>query len=160
MNIAGLGPAMGQICRGLIHDPADLYRALWDLVGLERLGPKSAQNLLKALEKVKKSIRLIFALGIRHVGEQAAKILASVMIPGGDMDATEEELMVIPEIGPRIASSIVAFLRGQNRQVIKLVRPVLTSWRRKISAMELGRLMESFRSYRYLKDFTAGKHKR
>ncbi|NQS75104.1 MAG: NAD-dependent DNA ligase LigA [Peptococcaceae bacterium] len=130
MNIAGLGPAvLAQILtRGLIHDPADLYQLRYeDLVGLERLGPKSAQNLLKALEESKKNplSRLIFALGIRHVGERAAKILASHYDSlAALVDATEEELMVIPEIGPKIASSIVAFFAaGQNRQVIdKLVQ--------------------------------------
>lgn len=130
MDIAGLGPAvLAQILTsGLIRDPADLYSLRYeDLVGLERLGPKSAQNLLGAVEASKKNSlsRLIFALGIRHVGERAAKILAqhygSLEVL---MGAREEELTAIPEIGPKIASSIVSFFtESQNRQVIdKLVK--------------------------------------
>lgn len=130
MDIAGLGPAvLAQILTsGLIRDPADLYSLRYeDLVGLERLGPKSAQNLLGAVEASKKNSlsRLIFALGIRHVGERAAKILAqhygSLEVL---MSAREEELTAIPEIGPKIASSIVSFFtESQNRQVIdKLVK--------------------------------------
>lgn len=130
MDIAGLGPAvLAQILTsGLIRDPADLYSLRYeDLVGLERLGPKSAQNLLGAVEASKKNSlsRLIFALGIRHVGERAAKILAqhygSLEVL---MSAREEELTAIPEIGPKIASSIISFFtESQNRQVIdKLVK--------------------------------------
>lgn len=135
MDIAGLGPAvLAQILTsGLIRDPADLYSLRYeDLVGLERLGPKSAQNLLGAIEASKKNSlsRLIFALGIRHVGERAAKILAqhygSLEVL---MGAREEELTAIPEIGPKIASSIISFFaESQNRQVIdRLVKAGVNS---------------------------------
>ena len=130
MDIAGLGPAVnGQLlAAGLVKDPADLYALRYeDLAPLERLGPKSAQNLLAALAASKSNTlaRLIFALGIRHVGERAAKILAEHY---GSlealMDAREEELVAIPEIGPKIASSVTTFFAGpQNRAVIdKLVQ--------------------------------------
>lgn len=130
MDIAGLGPAViGQlISAGLVRDPADLYVLRYeDLVPLERLGPKSAQNLLGAIEASKGNslARLIFALGIRHVGERAAKVLAGHY---GSLEAlmaaTEEELVNIPEVGPKIASSVTAFFAGrQNREVIeKLIR--------------------------------------
>lgn len=130
MDIAGLGPAvLAQILEsGLIRDPADLYSLSYeDLVALERMGPKSAQNLLEALEASKKNSlsRLIFALGIRHVGERAAKILADHYNSlEALMGAGEEELVAIPEIGPKIASSIVSFFaETQNVQVIdKLVK--------------------------------------
>lgn len=130
MDIAGLGPAvLAQILEGgLIRDPADLYSLRFeDLVALERMGPKSAQNLLEALEASKKNSlsRLIFALGIRHVGERAAKILADHYNSlEALMGAGEEELVAIPEIGPKIASSIVSFFaETQNAQVIdKLVK--------------------------------------
>jgi DNA ligase (NAD+) len=129
MDIAGLGPAvLTQILAGgLIRDPADLFRLRYeDLVTLERLGPKSAQNLLRAVEASKKKSlsRLIFALGIRHVGERAAKILAAHY---GSLEALtnarEEDLVAVPEIGPKIAASTVAFFaEPQNMHVIdKLV---------------------------------------
>ncbi|MCL6639549.1 MAG: NAD-dependent DNA ligase LigA, partial [Firmicutes bacterium] len=109
---------------GLLRNPADLYRLRYeDLLPLERLGPKSAQNLLNAIEKSKQNPlpKLIFALGIRHVGERAARVLAQHF---GSLDrlmaATEEELVAVPEIGPKIAGSIVAFFAGeQNRKVIE-----------------------------------------
>lgn len=129
MDIEGLGPAViGQMrSAGLISNPADLYTLKYeDLAALERLGPKSAANLLKAIEKSKGAslARLVFALGIRHVGERAAKILAArygcltkLML------AEREELVEIPEIGSKIAESIVAFFANeQNMMVIdKLV---------------------------------------
>jgi len=130
MDITGLGPAViGQLlAAGLVRDPADLYALRHeDLAPLERLGPKSAQNLLRAIEtsKISSLARLIFALGIRHVGERAAKILAGHY---GSLEAlmaaTEEELVNIPEIGPKIAASVTTFFAGsQNRTVIeKLIR--------------------------------------
>lgn len=130
MDITGLGPAViGQLlAAGLVHDPADLYGLRYeDLEPLERLGPKSAKNLLKAIEASKGNslARVIFALGIRHVGERAAKILAGRFNSLEDLlVAGEEELISIPEIGPKIASSIITFFaERQNLQVIdKLVR--------------------------------------
>jgi len=130
MDIAGLGPAVaGQLLNaGLVRDPSDLYALRYeDLAALERMGPKSARNLLGAIEASKKNslARLVFALGIRHVGERAAKILAERY---GSLEslmkAPEEELVTVPEIGPKIASSIAAFFAGrQNLEVIdKLVR--------------------------------------
>ncbi|MBE3585718.1 MAG: NAD-dependent DNA ligase LigA [Thermoanaerobacter sp.] len=126
MDIAGLGPAViGQLlAAGLVRDPADLYALrLEDLVPLERLGKKSAQNLLEAIEKSKSNplYRLIFALGIRHVGERAARILARRF---GSLDrlcrATREELLATPEIGPKIADSILTFFaQEQNRRVLE-----------------------------------------
>lgn len=130
MDIAGLGPAVLSqlLAAGLIYDPADLYNLRYEsLLPLERLGPKSSQNLLGAIETSKKSslARLIFALGIRHVGERAAKILAAQY---GSLElllkAGEEELIAVPEIGPKIAASVTAFFgERKNLQVInKLVQ--------------------------------------
>lgn len=130
MDIAGLGPAIiRQLIRAkLLSNPADLYSLRYeDLVLLERLGSKSAQNLLDAIAASKKNslARLLFALGIRHVGERAAKILAARF---GSLErlmaADEDELTAIPEIGPKIAKSVKTFFAGEkNRQVIeKLVR--------------------------------------
>jgi DNA ligase (NAD+) len=130
MDIAGLGPAIiRQLIRAkLLSDPAGLYSLRYeDLAPLERLGSKSARNLLDAIAASKRNslARLLFALGIRHIGERAAKILAAHF---GSLErlmaADEDELTAIPEIGPRIAESVKAFFAGnQNRQVIeKLVQ--------------------------------------
>jgi DNA ligase (NAD+) len=130
MDIAGLGPAViGQLlAAGLVNDPADLYSLRYeDLVALERLGPRSARNLLGAIEASKSNslARLIFALGIRHVGERAARILAGrYKSMEALMTAREDDLVAIPEIGPKIAAAIVDFFAGkENRQVLeKLVQ--------------------------------------
>ncbi|KFD41179.1 NAD-dependent DNA ligase LigA [Peptococcaceae bacterium SCADC1_2_3] len=130
MDIAGLGQATidNLLKIKLISDVADLYYLKFDdLVSLERMGPKSAQNLLAAIEKSKSNPlkRLVFALGIIHVGERASGILAERF---GSMEclmkASFEELVTIPEIGPKIASSITAFFDlEQNRRLIaKLAR--------------------------------------
>lgn len=126
MDIAGLGPAVISqlISAGLVKDPADLYDLKKeDLVQLERMGEKSAQNLIDALEKSKQIplARVIYALGIRHVGERAAKILADRF---GSMEslmhAGTEELTAIPEIGPRIAESLTDFFAGRgNRELVE-----------------------------------------
>lgn len=126
MDITGLGPAiLGQLLdRGLVRDPADLYQLRYeDLVNLERMGPKSSQNLLEAIAKSKENPfhRLLFALGIRHVGERAAKILAERF---GSMERLSrvgyEELVAIPEIGPKIAESVVDFFATEkNRDLIQ-----------------------------------------
>lgn len=117
MDIEGLGPSVvsSLLEAGLVHDAADLYYLDFDsLVKLERMGRKSAENLLQAIEKSKKNplAQLIFALGIRLVGERAAKILAAHF---NNMEhllsAGEEELTAIPEIGPKMADSIMAWFK-------------------------------------------------
>lgn len=126
MNIEGLGPAViGQLIQeGLVKNFADLYDLEKEqLLKLERLGEKSAQNLIDALEKSKQNPlnRLVFALGIRHVGERAAKILASKYKNIDSlMTAAFDELVTIPEIGPRVAKSITDFFaEPDNRDIIK-----------------------------------------
>jgi DNA ligase (NAD+) len=126
MDIRGLGPAVIQqlLDRGLVADPADLYTLTRDdLLGLERIGPKSAENLLAAIQASRQNslARLITALGIRHVGERAAQLLAERF---GSLDrlmaASREELEAVPEIGPKIADSVLNFFsRDQNRRVVK-----------------------------------------
>lgn len=125
MDISGMGPAVVTqlVNSGLVKDVSDIYRLTADqLVSLERFAAKSADNLVRAIEASKKQPlhRLIYALGIRHVGERAARILAEHF---GDirriMDAEAEELIAIPEIGPKIAESVVAFMHEkQNRALI------------------------------------------
>ncbi len=125
MDIDGLGPAVVRqlLETGLVKDVADLY--LLDaakLAALERLGPKSAANLINAISKSKSLplSRLLFALGIRHVGERAAKVLAG-RFPDLDslMAAGAAQLTGIPEIGGIIAESVAAwFSLDENRALI------------------------------------------
>ncbi|SFQ97296.1 NAD-dependent DNA ligase LigA [Desulfoscipio geothermicus] len=125
MDIAGLGPAVLRqlVEAGLVKDVSDLYKITAEqLVHLERFADKSAQNLVRAIAASKENPlhRLVFALGIRHVGERAARLLSEHF---GDiqkiMDAEYEELVAIPEIGPKIAESVVSFMHEkQNRALI------------------------------------------
>ena len=126
MDIEGLGEKLVDqlVETGLVRKLSDIYRLKKeDLVNLERMGEKSAQNLLDQIERSKTAglARLIFALGIRYVGERLAEILAE-HFPSLEAlsNATYEELIQIPEIGPRIAQSIVDFFRNEeNRKLIQ-----------------------------------------
>ncbi len=122
MNIDGLGPAVIQqlLEAGVIKDAADLYALKFeDIIDLERMGKKSAENLLQAIADSKERglAPLIFALGIRHVGEKAGKILAKKF---GSMErlqeATADELQGIPDIGPAMAESIAHFFRQESTE--------------------------------------------
>jgi DNA ligase (NAD+) len=126
LDIDGLGEKIvAQLVKtGLIADPADLYLLTKEqLLGLERMAEKSASNLLAAIDRSKQPPldRLIFALGIRHVGEQTAKRLAeaydSLEALAG---ASEQELAKIRDIGPEVSASIGSFFREPaNRNVIE-----------------------------------------
>ena len=116
MNIDGCGPSVinALLDAGLVHDAADLYSLRKeDLLKLERMGEKSADNLLTALDESKKNEldKLLFALGIRHVGAKVARILATEF---GSMEklqqAQPEELGQIRDIGDKIAESAVTWL--------------------------------------------------
>jgi len=126
MDIRGLGPAVVSLllANNLIKDASDIYYLKKeDLVPLERMGEKSADNLIKAIENSKKQplSRLIFALGIPFIGSRASSILADAL---GSMEklqaATYEELMMIPEIGSKMAESIVTFFKQE--QTTKLLK--------------------------------------
>ena len=129
MNIDGLGAKIVDqlVDKGLVKDFADLYSLkLEQLAGLERMAEKSAQNLLDEIEASKSNslARLIYALGIPFVGERTAQLLAEHF---GSLDklasATVEELSEVPEVGPKVAASIVEFFsEPANRKLVEKLR--------------------------------------
>ena len=129
MNIDGLGDKIVDqlVDMGLVKDVADLYALKEDQVAeLERMAEKSAQNLLDEIEASKKNslARLISALGIQFVGERTGQLLAEHFSSLEELAAaTEEQLEEVPEVGPKVAASIVEFFsEPANRQVIKKLR--------------------------------------
>jgi DNA ligase (NAD+) len=129
MNIDGMGDALvNQLTeRGLVKNVADIYKLTKDdLLSLERMGDKSAQNILDEIENSKKLPleRVIYGLGIRMVGERTAQFLAEHF---GSMEALEsagvEELQDVNEVGPRIAESIAEFFGiAANRKLVERLR--------------------------------------
>lgn len=124
MNIDGLGDkVVEQLLRAeLIHDVSDLYHlTVEQLVELERMGEKSATNLVHAIQASKENSmeRLLIGLGIRHVGEKAAKIVSETY---GTMEAvmvaTEEQLVEIYEIGDKMASSLVEYFSNEDARAV------------------------------------------
>ncbi|MDH4184377.1 MAG: NAD-dependent DNA ligase LigA, partial [Nitrospinota bacterium] len=129
MDIDHAGPAIIEqlVAQGLVKDPADLYSlTVEQLIELDRMAGKSATNLVNAIaaSKTRPLERLLFALGVRHVGARAAKVLAGRF---GHMDklmaATGEELERIPEIGKTIAQSVSLFFNQEaNRSLIEKLK--------------------------------------
>jgi len=126
MNIDGLGDKIVDqlVDKGLVKDVADLYALKEDAVaGLERMAEKSAQNLLEEIEASKKNslARLIYALGVQFVGERTGQLLAEHFSSLEELAAAEDEQLVeVPEVGPKVAASIVEFFSElANRQLIK-----------------------------------------
>lgn len=143
MDIEGLGESLIHqlVDKGLIKDLADLYSlSLEDLLPLERMGRKSAENLLSAIEASKRRGlgRLLFGLGIPHVGETAAEALASrFQTLDRLLHATEEEIESIPTVGPTVAKSVADYFRDPvNRARLDRLRQagVVTEAERPLAA--------------------------
>ncbi len=129
MNIEGLGPETIDLLfqRGLVTDIADLYALKpIDISRLEGLGEKSAVNIIRSIENSRNVPfeRVLFAIGIRFIGETVAKILAKAFKSiDAIMAATEEDLVQVNEIGSKIAQSTVAFFSNEkNRQLVERLR--------------------------------------
>jgi len=145
MDIRGIGESQSAtlLSEGLVRDVADIYR-LKDkrelLLNLEGMGEKSVDNLLDAIEKSKEVplVRLIYALGIRHVGGGMAEIIAGYYHNLDELaKATYEELMDIPAVGPKIAESIVDFFRHEeNLDIIERLKKAGVRPRRETTVTE------------------------
>ena len=129
MDIDGFGPAVAEqlLSHDLMQDVGDIFSLTQEqFMALERMGPKSADNLIRSIEasKDRPLDRILFSLGIPHVGERAARQIADRRRSLDQiMTATVEELATIPEIGPTIAESVVNFFQNdQNRTVIEKLR--------------------------------------
>ncbi len=129
MDVDGLGEAVVDqlLAAGLVRAIPDLYGLRTeDLVGLERLGPKSARNLLEEIEasKGRGLARLLFALGIRHVGERLAQILAARFDTLEALEAaTGDDLVQVEDVGPKVAESILFFFaQPVHRELVRRLR--------------------------------------
>lgn len=131
MDIDGVGPSLIDQLIGnrLIRDPADLYYVTKEhLASLERMGEKSAENAFNAIQDSKSAplANLIYALGIRHVGERTAQALAEHF---GSIDklreATEDDLARVPDVGPVVAASIAKFFaQDETAEVLRKLKEV------------------------------------
>jgi DNA ligase (NAD+) len=129
MDIEGLGESLASqlLETGLVHDLADVYYLTKDqLLTLERMGEKSADNLIANIEASKQRPlgRLLFAIGIRHVGFETAQLLANHFGSiDAMMNATQEDFESVPTIGSKIAESVVEYFQDeQNRALIEKFR--------------------------------------
>jgi len=135
MDVEGLGDKLVEqlVDENIIRSLPDLYRLdVATLAALDRMADKSAQNIVDALEKSKRTTlnRFLFSLGIRHVGETTAKDLARHF---GKLDsimlADVESLLAVPDVGPVVAQSLVAFFaEAHNREVVQQLRELGVQW--------------------------------
>ena len=149
MDIEGLGEKIVDqlVDNNLVRTPADLYRLGFTAVAnLERMGDKSADNLIQAINQSRTTTlaRFIFALGIRHVGETTAKDLANhYRNMHALMDVTGEDLLTVHDVGPVVADSITGFMQEpHNREVIEQLLAsgmVLSVEEKKVSAAVAGK---------------------
>ncbi len=135
VEVEGLGDKLVEqlVDANVIRTLPDLYKlGLTALASLDRMAEKSANNLLEALEKSKQTSlpRFLFGLGIRHVGEATAKELARHFGKlDAIMDATEEQLLLVKDVGPIVASSLHTFFaQPHNREVVEQLRACGVTW--------------------------------
>ncbi|SDD83243.1 DNA ligase (NAD+) [Variovorax sp. CF079] len=135
LDIEGLGDKLVEqlVDANLIRTLPDLYKlGFTTLAGLDRMADKSAKNLVDALEASKKTTlpRFLFGLGIRHIGESTAKDLAKHFGKlDAIMDATEEQLLEVNDVGPVVAKSLRTFFdQAHNREVVEQLRACGLSW--------------------------------
>ncbi len=129
MDIEGLGVKLIDqlVDKGLINDVADLYEIKKEqLIALERMADKSAQNIIDAIEasKEKPLAKFLYALGIRHVGEHISEVLAHRFTRLDDFfHLSEEDLMEVQEVGPEVAASVAQFFRDKkNKESIERLK--------------------------------------
>jgi len=143
MDIDGMGASIAEqmLNKGLISDAADLYYLKSeDIAQMDKMGEKSAENLISALEESKKNTlhKLIYALGIRHVGEKNAKTLAKAFkTMDGIMKAEYEELITLDDFGDVMSRSVVDFFRQeQNIEFINKLKQVDVNMSENISEQQ------------------------
>jgi len=126
MDIEGLGTSIIEIFlqKGFIKDIADLYKLIEhkeELIKLERFGEKSINNIINSIEESKKKPfeKVLFAIGIRHIGEKSAKIIAKHFNSIDKLStASAEDISSVHEIGPKIAESIVNFFKDEKSKIL------------------------------------------
>jgi len=164
MNIEGLGEKVARdlVDRGMVQTPADLYYLkIEDFMKLPGFAYKKAKNLYQAIQKSKKTTlaRCLYALGIRHVGEAMAQLLAEKFKSLDKlMQATMADLVPIPGVGPEAARSIVEFFKDEeNRKMIeRLLEAGITFEEEEVKPEELPKVLEglTFVFTGTLKNFT------
>lgn len=135
MNVDGLGDKLVELLvdEGLIHTIDDLYKLdVEDLINLERMAEKSAKNLVTSLEQSKKTTlaRFVFSLGIHSIGETTAQTLANHFATLEKiMDANEEQLLAVPDVGPIVAENLITFFKQtHNCEVVEQLISVGINW--------------------------------
>jgi len=171
MDIEGLGPAIIDqlVEKGLIKDFSNLYFLKRnDLISLERMGEKSVDNLLDAIEKSKKKslANLIYGLGIRYVGVHTSEVITRYYFTLDKLErARLEELFEINEIGPKIAESIILFfMEKENLAIIERLRSAGLNFNQEEEKMRKGKVAQILVEKQFvltgtLKDFTRSQAK-
>lgn len=142
MDIEGIGEKVADqlVETGLVKEVPDLYQLeKKDLLELEKFGEKSAEKLLKEIEDTKtpELANFIFGLGIRHVGKETSRTLAQNFTLEELIEANEEELQELDDVGPQVAASIRSFFSGEGKQTVNRLRELGVEPERKEYGEEL-----------------------